>query len=356
MADYFVRFFKWNELIPIINESSADLIFDSVFQSLEYLSITGIGKRFNFSKPRILRNVKEMNAIQYTADNQICAVAPLLINHCNKTVVFRGFYTHASPLGLIYSNDWSYDAFSDFIHAIQTKYPKYAFCSDRVLENTRLCDYLLAYSNEHNLEHSKTTCVSICISGGYDNWYQSLSKNTRQHIRQCYNRISKDNVHMEVKCIRGGNEKTLSIWKRMLLFSEHTLYKSDISFGVLYKLVHFAEAVNKFFDPMTKALNKLKQSFQLELYLNGELAAFLSGFVSEGNVIIFPRLSVNSKFSSYSAGILVHCEAIKYLSDNTQNNLNIDYLDLGIAYDYKYKYGASDYFDYSFRLPAPDAT
>ena len=82
------------------------------------------------------------------------------------------------------------------------------------------------------------------------------------------------------------------------------------------------------------------------LYINGSMAAFMSGLSDSGRLII-PRLSIDESFRRYSPGMLLVTEAIKYLIKSTDINV----LDLSQGDEpYKYNLGATEHFSYRYRL------
>lgn len=82
------------------------------------------------------------------------------------------------------------------------------------------------------------------------------------------------------------------------------------------------------------------------LYINGTIAAFLSGLVDNGRMIV-PRLSIDDSFKRYSPGMLLVIETIKHLIDST----DVTVLDLSQGKEqYKYNLGATEHFSYRFKL------
>lgn len=343
-----LRFVKWNELNKVYLEIPSNTFSDiSIYQTIEYLTITGKGRKFTVSNFRNLKSVEEENIIQYR-DHKVCSIAPLLINKKKKEVVLRGHYTSAGQLGFIHTQNWSYEAFCELMEAIQKKYKNYIIKFDRIKQDTLCWKYCNEYFRNYNSSISNSSCVSVCISNGYDAWFESLSKSTRQNIRTSYNRINKANISMQLKFSRGGKEKAITTWKRLFLYSKRTLVKNNYPTGFIGKLIIIAEAINKYADPMTKALNRMEESFNAEVFFDGKLVAFLRGFISEENRLFIPQLTIDSEFGFYSPGGILINETIKYLSLNL-DNVKIEHFDLQSGNQpYKMNYGGEIYYNYTF--------
>lgn len=84
----------------------------------------------------------------------------------------------------------------------------------------------------------------------------------------------------------------------------------------------------------------------LVLYINGSMAAFMSG-LSGNDRLIIPRLSIDETLKRYSPGMLLVVESIKYLIKST----DIRVLDLSQGQEqYKYNLGAVEHLSYRFKL------
>ena len=88
---------------------------------------------------------------------------------------------------------------------------------------------------------------------------------------------------------------------------------------------------------MTESLRHMHSSMSVMLFIDNELAAFMSGLKSPGESdYIIPRLSINGKYSFYSPGMLLVNETVRYLIEKTSNR-NLD-LSLGTE-NYKTQMG-----------------
>lgn len=98
---------------------------------------------------------------------------------------------------------------------------------------------------------------------------------------------------------------------------------------------------------VTRNLLYNADSINVILYINDELAAFMSGFRGDKGQYVVPRLSIDERFKFYSPGMLLINETIKYLLVNT----DIRHLDLAIGEEqYKYKMGGKVHYSHNFEI------
>lgn len=91
----------------------------------------------------------------------------------------------------------------------------------------------------------------------------------------------------------------------------------------------------------------MKEHYTFCLYINENPAAFMSGFVTNFNEIVFPIVAMNSSFREYVPGKLMINESIKYL----QKKESIRVLDLSRGDErYKFEMGGSKHYNYRIFL------
>lgn len=194
----------------------------------------------------------------------------------------------------------------------------------------------------------KFPCVTIDIKSGYDNWFQRLHKSARQNIRTAYNRLRKEGKSYDFQASSIHTDCLGRKKARLLLYSKRIIEKNDFQFNPNSRVHIYLNALNRFLDPMTAALNKMKDSIHMDLIIDGELAAFLSGFITESKTVIVPRLAIDTKFRAYSPGIVLIAETIRYL---TQQYPQIEFLDLSRGDEsYKIACGGQIYYNFQYEL------
>lgn len=184
------------------------------------------------------------------------------------------------------------------------------------------------------------SCVKIIVN---DNYFNSLSKHSRQNIRTAYNRMKREEKSYRIEFY--NKNKRLEFHQKnecMKLYCNRMIEKfgkNTLSHPLLY-------LSQRFFNPINNCLKKLDNQFHALLYIDDELAAFMSGFYNCDNTrLVVPKLAFNSKYKFYEPGNIMIKETAEYLQrfcDNFE-------LDLSRG-DEKYKFamGGEEHFNYSF--------
>ena len=186
-------------------------------------------------------------------------------------------------------------------------------------------------------ECRQTVNVAVHFGNDYEEYFKSLSSSVRQNIRTAYNRMNKDNRQMSFEVYMGGGN-SLPINELINLYCLRHEGRYGVKTSILkrwfLKTQNFA---TRFYKYAPNALT-------FYLAIDGKAAAFMSGLY-EADRIIVPRLSISDEFKRYSPGMIMVCEAIKYLIANTK----IQILDLSQGEEaYKYKLGGTPHISYSF--------
>lgn len=153
--------------------------------------------------------------------------------------------------------------------------------------------------------------VKIEFKNGFEDWHSRLSKSVRQNLRTAFNRLKTDGKEFEAKVYRGGKIPRRVMHKMVSIYNNcHTeRYGTKVSLLKKFYLQHL--------DFSTRDFMNNPDAIHYALYIQGELAAFFSGYVDQNmNSIIVPRLSIDRKFSRYSPGYILLKEAISDCDKN----------------------------------------
>lgn len=204
-------------------------------------------------------------------------------------------------------------------------------------------EYSLLYKVLENIgkrckDHVYTT---IPYGGGYESYYQSLTKHMRQNIRTAYNYLVKNDISYSFEIIKGTNLSKVDENTIMEIYldrrGDHK--KTDSFFHKLYlKHLHY----------YTVAHRRLECSYFGILRINGKIAAFWSGFANPNkDYISCPRLALDRDFTRCSPGIILLCETAKILEQET----GMCQLDLSRGnHDYKMRMGGVNYYSHDYIL------
>ena len=268
-------------------------------------------------------------------------ICPLAIDHKRKEIFLLGDFSAVGYCDLIYGADVTDQQFSAVFEAVKNRYAGYTLKLNKVNQASALCAYLLRYAKTV----SQSECVCIDLGCDYDAYYQALSKHSRQNIRTAYNRMTRDEKQFEFQIIQGKEcltkqqkDDIIRVYcKRM----RSKFGKEVLPYPVMYP-------IQRYCNPIVRNLYSLDNKFHAVLYIDGQLAAFLSGFCNgDGSRIVVPRLSMSDKFDFYDPGIILLRETAEYLCREHPNAE----LDLSRSNEqYKFSMGGKTHLNYSFIL------
>ena len=210
-----------------------------------------------------------------------------------------------------------------------------------LLECSKVLESSLLYSALEATLSVKRTINNVCIHFGedYDVYNKMLSKSTRQNLRTAYNRLNADGRLLEFKVLVGESNWDYAPFIDLYNARHATRYGVKTSCLKRWFLLHQSFA--------TLNYTKNKNGLTLALYIDGKLAAFMSGMLGKKQEYVVPRLSINDDFGFYSPGMLLLNEAIKYFIAET----DVRHLDLSQGEEpYKYKMGGELHITHFFVL------
>lgn len=304
------------------------------------------------------RKVKEYTAILYDDNNMAKMILPLVLQKSGKKCIctIRGYLFGAGHLDLICRTDVQYEDFYFLISEIQKdldkKYKTIIYKFYRVREGFRLYHYMNRFSKNHNVTITTQRCVTFKEFESFDNWKTNvLSKNNRRRITKNYNRLKKNGIEYRVDYFLNKKVPSDIYIKLIEIQAKRTIEKTKevkLLNVVLEKYLINKKKNNSFI----KALNSGQGTFTAILYLNSEIAAYITGLLyEEDRKIVFPRFSIDSSFSFYSPGTILICEMIKDMYSDNSIICNIDELNFSCgAEEYKYRMGGKEFLNYQYEF------
>lgn len=233
---------------------------------------------------------------------------------------------------------------------------RYTLFGKMIVESSVLYEFFKSQNSFKLIQN--VPYVNIAFSDTYLSYYKSLSSSMRQNIRTAYNRLARDS-QLEFKILYSN--KTLFTLQfaigDSINFENRNYIKSLLSnkdvdnyFASMldiyiqrHKLKYNVKTIilKKYFlkhlSFSTINLKSLPNAVSFMLLINGELAAFMSGYENmNNNSFIVPRLSINDKYNFYSPGVLLLNECVFFYTTMTK----IRNIDLGKGDEvYKKKMG-----------------
>lgn len=290
------------------------------------LLVYGLKERYSARYIELLEDGKPVMILpvcQYRGKNEYCAIG-----------MFNGFQVY------------------DFIYSQEMTTEKMRQCMQFVLETLQINRLTLGNAPEssvlfQSVSAGQMICDGYSVSTGsndnvaidtecdYELWHSKLSKSTRQNIRTSYNRMNTDGVQFRFEAVHGERVNRKILDQLIDLYCKRHEERYDVETSAVKKLYL------KYLDFSTACLRSYPDNFCAMVYMNGQLAAFMSGLVEKrGASVVIPRLSIDNQFSRYSPGVVLINETVKWLSENT----GVRFLDLSKgAEGYKLSMGGEMY-------------
>lgn len=261
----------------------------------------------------------------FSERDTIKAIAPML-RYSNGKMELFGFANGFNESGMLFETA---DILPDCLRLIKEKYREVVFL--KIDERSPLSSF--APQNRHVISNAE-----IHFGNDFDEYFKLLSKSVRQNIRTAYNRLTSDGCSVEIKVYEGG--KKLPISDIIDLYCQRHEDKYAVKTGFMKK------CFLKTHSFATQLYLHSPNAMTFVLYINGKMAAFMSGLSGNGRLIV-PRLSIEDRFKRYSPGMLLVIETIKYLISSS----DIRVLDLSQGQEqYKYNLGAIEHLGFGFKL------
>lgn len=248
----------------------------------------------------------------------------------------------AGHLDFIYPQDVSDSDFKAAFDELRILHRGMMMKLDKLNERSRLCEWLRNNMDEEGAKiEGEKGCYKIPFGETYDEYFQQLTKNSKANMKKCYNRINKTGTHMELNVIHGPFSDLHSLKELLQVYTKRQgeIIHRSINFGKYLK--------NRYLSALTWAMEQLDSQYSFLLYLNGELAAVMTGFEMNDHGIVFPIVAMNSDWQRFSPGKVMIAESVKYLQENT----DIRYIDLSRGEErYKREMGGQKHLNFTCTL------
>lgn len=186
-------------------------------------------------------------------------------------------------------------------------------------------------------------CVKVPFSDAYEEYEQGLSRNARSNLHKAYSKVRRNELDMSLQVIQGPFTDKALLSDAMKIYTKRESERKNRR-AVWIFVPYFK---HRYFSALVWAMETLASHYSFCLFLNNKLAAFMTGFVTNYNEIVFPYVAIDSTFASYAPGKLMIAESIKYL----QGHSSIRGLDLSRGDErYKLEMGGVRHYNYKFEI------
>jgi len=316
----------WEELY----EANPEL---SIYQSYEYSRIT-----FMHYLPYLLVLKAVPSFFVITENDKPIMIFPLCKKIFKKEHFLFGYKSGSGYLDCIYKQDIGKDKLKECFDLLSQLLKGSKLYIERIKDDSFLCHYLI----DNYGYKEQTDRVSIDLPDTYDEYYGALSKNTRETIRNAYNRLKNEQKTMVVKTFFRQPLPTNEQSEIMKMYKTRMKTKYEHKGGILYDL--FIDI----FDIGTIATQKRSDVVHFILYVDGCAVAFYQGFISlDSSTIMATRLAIDINYAKFSPGVLLINESVKKIMEcNIAQKLDLTH---GTE-KYKYSMGGKTQHCYIFEI------
>lgn len=251
----------------------------------------------------------------------------------------------AGHLDVLYNADIQPDQWKSALSELQSIFPGKKLQLTMVNERSKLCQFLREVTEDRTLYSVKAdmdrVCVKIPFPDTYEDYEQGLSRNSRSNLHKAYSKIRRNQMDMSLQVVQGPFIDKSLLSEVMKIYTKRESERKHRSMNFFPYLKH------RYFSALVWAMEALDAHYTFCLFLNHKPAAFMTGFVTNYNEIVFPYVAIDSSFGSYAPGKLMIAESIKWLQAHTQ----IRGLDLSRGDErYKLEMGGVCHYNYRFEI------
>lgn len=251
-----------------------------------------------------------------SSDGEILMIAPLKRNRCSGTVKMLGEIKGCGRTDFLFREGLADETKDECIRLLIGRQDANLKLR-RIDEHSPLNTYFAGCGM--NVKQYEWECVRLDITGDVEMHIKRLSPSVRQNLRTAYNRMKRDDVNYELRVYMPGDVMDIDVWNDVIRLYLHRFlgkYKKGKSRNPLYKL--YKTVFYKYIKHDTVSLRRLGNTFHSVLFMNGEIACFMSGFSNHGRTsVVIPWLAFNDRYRFYSPGYIMICETMKWLSRNS---------------------------------------
>lgn len=160
-------------------------------------------------------------------------------------------------------------------------------------------------------------------------------------MHRAYKKVRSNELDMSLQVIKGPFTDKALLSDAMKIYTKRESERKNRRIDFIPYIKH------RYFSALLWAMETLASHYTFCFFLNNKLVAFMTGFVTNYNEIVFPYLAIDSTFASYAPGKLMIAESIKYLQEHSA----IRVLDLSRGDEkYKFEMGGIRHYNYRFEI------
>ncbi len=282
----------------------------------------------------------------YFKGQQPALILPLSLKR-GVLYLYGDLVSGAGHLDFIYPPTVSDADFAAALAELLELHPQYTLEVHKLNERSRLNAFFKRQADvlgeQYNFEQwVDRECVKIFLpQGNYDAYFAGLTKNAKQNLHKLYNKLRKNKITYFLKVVhepvqdKDFLDALIRIYvKRQAEITGRPLNRINI----------------RYLHPVIMAIQQLSEHYTFCIYLNDKPAAFMTGFKSNYQEIVFPWVAMDSAQAALVPGKLMINESVRWCLENRERE-QIAALDLSRGPErYKFEMGGTQHLNYGYSL------
>ena len=335
--------YKWDDpaLKQIWQKLYADNSYLFPYSSWEYNE-----QIYKYMKVKPSSMFQKNYFLVYEEEKKPLVLFPLYLKK-NKLCLFGENISGAGHLDLLYDEAITAKQLENAFDELKSMFPGKTLELRMINERSKLCKFLqdIADASADAIfpvkAEEERVCVKVPFSDDYEEYEQGLSRNARSNLHKAYSKVRRNELDMSLQVIQGPFTDKALLSDAMKIYTKRESERKDRRMDFVPYIKH------RYFSALVWAMENMASHYTFCFCLNNKLAAFMTGFVTNYNEIVFPYVAIDSTFASYAPGKLMIGESIKYLQEHSA----IRGLDLSRGDErYKLEMGGVRHYNYRFEI------
>ena len=282
----------------------------------------------------------------YEEEKKPLVLFPLYLKK-NKLRLFGENISGAGHLDLLYDEAITTKQFENAFSELKSMFPGKTLELRMINERSKLFSFLQSMADAGTdaafpvKAEEERVCVKIPFPDDYEEYEKGFNSHARNNLHRAYKKVRSSELDMSLKVIQGPFTDKALLSEAMKIYTKRESERKNRRMDFIPYIKH------RYFSGLMWAMENLASHYTFCFFLNNKLVAFMTGFATNYNEIVFPYLAIDSKFASYAPGKLMIGESIKYL----QAHNSIRVLDLSRGDEkYKLEMGGVRHYNYRFAI------
>jgi len=335
--------YKWDD--PALKQIWQNLYADNSYL-FPYSSWEYNEQIYKYMKVKPSSMFQKNYFLVYEEEKKPLVLFPLYLKK-NKLCLFGENISGAGHLDLLYDESITTKQFENAFAELKSMFPGKTLELRMINERSKLFKFLKGMAETgagavfQVKAEEERVCVKIPFPDDYAEYEKGFNSHARNNLHRAYKKVHNNELDMSLQVIQGPFTDKALLSDAMKIYTRRESERKNRRMDFIPYIKH------RYFSALLWAMETLASHYTFCFFLNNKLVAFMTGFATNYNEIVFPYLAIDSTFASYAPGKLMIAESIKYLQEHS----SIRVLDLSRGDEkYKFEMGGVRHYNYKFEI------